>query len=194
MSDATSHAAALTPEPSLTEIWEEHARWLKTVLFARLRDPLALDDVLQETALAFTHAENKRSLGNTPQPTAWGPWLYRVAIRQAILYRRRAGRREQLARRFAEALPASASTERTAADPLTWLMAAERQQQVQLALARLSKRDMEILLLKHNERWSYQQIAEHLGTSTTAVESRLHRARGKLRSELFALQISEAHS
>ena len=52
------------------------------------------------------------------------------------------------------------------------------------ALARLPKRDAEILLLKYTEEWSYRELAEHLGLSTSAVEARLHRARQKMRRAL----------
>jgi RNA polymerase sigma-70 factor (ECF subfamily) len=46
-------------------------------------------------------------------------------------------------------------------------------------------------LLKYAQNWSYHEIAEHLGISHSAVESRLHRARRKLRNELAAMQVIE---
>ena len=39
--------------------------------------------------------------------------------------------------------------------------------------------------------WSYQQIADHLGVSHSAVESRLHRARKRMRAELAAMEVIE---
>ena len=44
--------------------------------------------------------------------------------------------------------------------------------------SQLPRRDAEILLLKYTENWSYHQIAAHLGIGHSAVEARLHRARG----------------
>jgi RNA polymerase sigma-70 factor (ECF subfamily) len=58
---------------------------------------------------------------------------------------------------------------------------------VRQALDRLPRRDAEILLLKYTEDWSYRQVAEHLGLSTSAVEARLHRARRKMRRVLARL-------
>jgi RNA polymerase sigma-70 factor (ECF subfamily) len=58
---------------------------------------------------------------------------------------------------------------------------------VRQAVACLPRRDAEMLLLKYTEDWSYRQLAEHLGISTSAVEARLHRARGRLRSKLMQL-------
>ena len=81
--------------------------------------------------------------------------------------------------------------EATEAEPLDWLLADERQQLVRDAVERLNRRDAEILLLKYTEGWSYRQLAEHLGVSQSAVEARLHRARGRLRGQLAACNIYE---
>ena len=76
-------------------------------------------------------------------------------------------------------------------NPLDWLLLAERRQVVRDALERLATRDAEILLLKYSEGWSYHQIAAHLGVSHSAVETRLHRARNRLRHELLARRYVE---
>jgi RNA polymerase sigma-70 factor (ECF subfamily) len=75
--------------------------------------------------------------------------------------------------------------------PLDWLLLAERRQVVRDALERLAARDAEILLLKYCEGWNYHQIAAHLGVSHSAVETRLHRARNRLRDELLATRYVE---
>ncbi|HEY2826609.1 MAG TPA: sigma-70 family RNA polymerase sigma factor, partial [Pirellulales bacterium] len=67
----------------------------------------------------------------------------------------------------------------------------ERQVLVRQALARLQSRDAEILMLKYTEDWNYRQLAERLGISHSAVETRLHRARARLRIELIALNVIE---
>jgi len=77
------------------------------------------------------------------------------------------------------------------ADPLRWLLADERRELVRKALARLPRRDAEILSLKYSENWSYRELAERLGVSPAAMQARLHRARQRLRSELAALEVTE---
>jgi RNA polymerase sigma factor (sigma-70 family) len=72
-------------------------------------------------------------------------------------------------------------------DPLEWLLAEERRDQIRAAMKRLPARDAEILMLKYTQDWSYHALAEHLGVSHSAVETRLHRARQRLRDELAAL-------
>lgn len=117
------------------------------------------------------------------------PWLYRLAIRQVLLYRRRCGRYRKLKNQYTER--GSPEAQPPEADPLDWLLADERRALVRNALEKMSERDTEILLLKYTEDWSYHQIAGHLGVSHSAVESRLHRARQKLRSALITVKLVE---
>ena len=65
----------------------------------------------------------------------------------------------------------------------------ERKDPVRQAIAQLPRRDVEILLLKYTENWSYEQLAQHTGASESAIESRLHRARRRLRKQLAACEI-----
>jgi RNA polymerase sigma-70 factor (ECF subfamily) len=156
----------------------QHGRWLRTVVLARVGDAAAADDVMQEVATA---AVEKGHQLRDPERVA--PWLYRLAIVAALQYRRRQGRGRKLIDRFAQRRrPTEADTRET--DPLDWLLADERKGLVRQALGQLRRRDAEILLLKYAEDWSYHQLAEHLGLSTSAVEARLHRARQKMRQAL----------
>jgi RNA polymerase sigma-70 factor (ECF subfamily) len=156
----------------------EHRRWLRTVVLARMGDPTAADDVLQDVAMAAVKKGHQLR-----DPARVAPWLYRLAVVATLQYRRRQGRRRGLIDRFAERHPPTAADTREP-DPLDWLLADERKALVRNALARLPKRDAEILLLKYTEDWSYRQLAERLGLSESAVEARLHRARQKMRSVL----------
>jgi len=136
---------------------------------------------MQQVALAaMAKGHQLRDLGSI------GPWLYRLAVVEALQYRRRQGRRRSLMQRFAERVPPTDCDTREA-DPLDWLLADERQALVRQALRCLPPRDAEILLLKYSEDWSYRQLAEHLGLSHSAVEARLHRARRRLRQALARL-------
>ncbi len=163
---------------------KEHGRWLRTVIGARLGEPQAVDEVLQEVALAAV--AQKAPLAD---PARVAPWLYRLAVRQSLLYRRKQGRRRKLTDRYAARKEAAGDSQ--SLDPLGWLLAKERRQQVRRALACLPKRDAEILLLKYTEDWSYREMAQRMGISESAVEARLHRARQRMRAELTALNVIE---
>ena len=138
----------------------------------------AVDEVLQEVRVA---ALAQRSPLRDADRIA--PWLYRLAVLQSLVYRRGRGRSRKLAAGYAMRAEHAG---REPLDPLDWLMADERRQLVREALAELPRRDTEILLLKYTENWSYHEIAAHLGTSHSAVEARLHRARTRLRERLAA--------
>jgi RNA polymerase sigma-70 factor (ECF subfamily) len=151
---------------------------LRAVVATRLREPEAVDEVMQEVALAAV-----RQAAPLADPGKVAPWLYRLAVRQSLLFRRKCGRQRRLTSRYVERLPAEDQSPE-APNPLDWLLRAERCQMVRDALERLAPRDAQILLLKYGEGWSYHRIAAHLGVSHSAVETRLHRARHRLRTEL----------
>jgi RNA polymerase sigma factor (sigma-70 family) len=159
--------------------WEQilvaNMSWLRRVLYARLGELEAVEECLQEVGLAAV-----RQAAPIRDPARVGSWLYQLAIRQSLLYRRKMGRRRNLLNRYATRFEPSES-DQGAFDPLQWLMDRERAVVVRAALAELKEEDREIMLLKYAESWSYGQISEHLGVSHSAVEARLHRARQRLR-------------
>lgn len=159
------------------EALPEHESWLRTALLARMGNRDEVDEVLQEVAVAAA----SQSAKSQPVERA-GPWLYRVAIRQMLLFRRKAGRRRKLIQRVVDRpLPQAANSVR---DPLEFLISQERQLEVQRAMRKMSERDRQLLMLKYVDGLSYGEIADHVGVSPSAVQSRLHRARGLLRQHL----------
>jgi len=163
----------------------EHNRWLRTVVLARVGQPEAVDEVMQEVSMAAV-----RQQAPLADPTKAAPWLYRLAVTQSLLYRRKQGRRRRLTDRYAERNRPREQDNREV-DPLGWLLADERRQLIRKAMAQVPRRDAELLLLKYTEDWSYRELAEKLGITESAVEARLHRARGRLRKELTALEVVE---
>jgi RNA polymerase sigma-70 factor (ECF subfamily) len=112
-------------------------------------------------------------------------WLYRLAVRQSLIYRRKAGRQRALVGRYAR--QGRVTEQVPGGSPLSWLLNDERRSLVTQALQRLSARDVDLLMLKYAEGWSARDLADRLGVKTTAIEVRLHRAKGRLRAELANL-------
>lgn len=161
-----------------------HSRWLRSVLLTRSRDPGAVDELFQEVSLAAIRN------GDTLQDTSkTGPWLYRIAVRQAQQHRRTLGRRRRNLPPAETGADQSCTSDQP--DPLEWLLSDERSRMIRQAIDALPSKEAELLVLKYTENWSYRELAEHLGTTEGAVESRLHRARQKLRAELTRRQIVE---
>lgn len=171
-----SKPPAARPPINWEESLAEHAGWLRSVVAARLGEPQAVDDVMQNVAAAAVASNTKSPLAD---PEKIAPWLYRIAVRQTLLYRRGCGRRRKLIQNFAERVGPSESDNRMP-DPLGWLLANERSARFRTAMDEMSDRDREMLMLKYEHGWSYKRISKQLGISTSAVETRLHRARRRL--------------
>ncbi len=175
--------ASGVPPFDWAEALARHDRWLRTVVASRLGERQAVDEVLQEVSLAAVAGKAVVDLSTV------AGWLYRLAIHKTLMYRRTSGRRHKLNGRYAERV--RLGSDETSADPLGWLLLGERIALIRRALGQLPPRDAEILLLKYTENWSCRDLAAHLGQTEAAIESRLHRARGKLRQALTASQVIE---
>lgn len=169
-----------TPKIDWEKALREHEQWLKTIIGARLGEPQAVDEVWQEVSMAAV-----RQKAPIQDPAKVAPWLYRIAVMQSLMYRRKMGRRRKMVDRYVEYYEPRESQQRES-DPLNQLLLEERREHVQQAMQRLPKRDAEMLMLKYAHGWSYRGIADRLGTSVSAVQARLHRARKRLRDELTA--------
>ena len=163
----------------------EHRRWLRTVVLARLVDRDATEEVLQEVALAAT--KNAKSIADVSKLPAW---LYRVAVRQALLYRRRNGREQRRLFNYAKRVRSEQNNGQSS-DPFRWMLADEQASLIRQALMRLREKDRELLLLKYTEDWKCSELAERLGVSVSTVETRLQRARKRLRHELEESNVIE---
>ena len=180
MTDATpspSHVGTAIRPIDWAAALSQHDRWLRTAVLARLGERQAVDEVMQEVALAAVEQHAPLS-----EPGKIAAWLYRLAVRKVLLYRRQRGRQHKLVGRYFQ--QARVPDEKQMPEPLDWLLRDERQKLVRAGLERLARRDAEILLLKYTEDWSYRELAHHLGIAESAVESRLHRARQRLRDAL----------
>jgi RNA polymerase sigma-70 factor (ECF subfamily) len=175
------HLGVVAPE--WQTVWQEHAGWLRTVLRARVRNDDVADELLQAVSVsAWTHRDQLKD------ETRAGPWLYRIALRQVLMFWRSHGRE----RRRYETLDDAARSklrDHRASDPLQWLTRQEVHQQIRLSLGRMSAQDREILMLKHAEHWTYAQIAGYLGLTMDKVIHRLARARARLKEQLLEWEI-----
>jgi RNA polymerase sigma-70 factor (ECF subfamily) len=102
------------------------------------------------------------------------PWLYAIA-RRVLLSQQRSTRRQQaIAAKVAAAEP----------PPVAESSAAPGSERLLDALAGLSEREREVLMLTAWEELSSAEAARVLGCSATACRIRLHRARMRLRARL----------
>lgn len=144
-------------------IYREH--FGSVAAYARRRVPARADDVVAETFLVAW-----RRLDNVPVDAL--PWLFGVARRIVSDFRRSSRRQDAVAERLA------GLGEPPGHGP------GESDSELFSALARLSERDRELLLLVYWEDLEPRRAALALGCSRATVATRLWRAHGRLRKEL----------
>ena len=158
-----------------------HEGRLRSTIATQVGENAAVDEVFQDVALAAT-----RQKAPIRDPRKVGAWLRRLATVYSLLYRRSLGRKKKLLQRYQDRVPVR-ETSPVEADPLRWLLTEERRALVRKATAQLSDDERRVLTLKYAEDKSYKEIAEELGASVSAVQSKLHRARARLREKLAEL-------
>lgn len=142
-------------------------------ILSRIGDFAWAEDIAQETFIAaFTGLRRLR------EPGRFGAWLRAIADNMCALWFRRAERDERLRQRTV-AMHEHRLDEKEAALPL--------EEVVLDALALLSPRDAAALTLYYCDGLTQRECAEFLGVSTKAVESRLYRARRRLREEVIGM-------
>jgi RNA polymerase sigma-70 factor, ECF subfamily len=165
-------------EPSRNERFEglfrEHYARVRGYALRRAPGEVAQEVVAETFLVAW------RRLEDVPDDPL--PWLFGVARRVLANQRRSARRHVALERRLTEALPAAAS-----GDPGEGVGDAEF---VRTALARLSERDREALMLVAWHGLTGARAASAAGCSRSAFAVRLHRARARLAAELSTLEPS----
>jgi RNA polymerase sigma-70 factor, ECF subfamily len=129
------------------------------------RDRALCEDVVAETFLVAW-----RRLDTAPADVR--PWLIGVARNVLLNARRSARRRDALSRRIAASAPRDEGNPSVESEVLT------------NALAKLSEKDREVLLLSVWDDLDRAAIASALGCSRANVNVRLHRARRRLDAAL----------
>lgn len=160
-------------------LYLENESWLRTVVRSRVAEPEAVEDIMQNIALALVRQKGKLSEVNRV-----GAWLYQIAVRQVLMYRRTRGRRRRFEDGLLERSAAGEVETLQIAGPVDRVLAAEKQQQVRDAMQQMNELDRQILMLKYSENWTYRELSEHLGVGEDTVEYRLAKARKKLRGLL----------
>ncbi|MFG1851136.1 RNA polymerase sigma factor [Actinomadura geliboluensis] len=172
--DAALIERSLREPEVFAALYDRHAPAVHRYVRRRLGDQAA-DDVVAETFLA---AFRRRGRYDPDRPDAL-PWLYGIAANLI-------GKHRRSETRMLRALA------RTGADPVTDPMegadarvsASASSRALAGALAGLSARDRDVLLLVAWADLSYQQVAEALSIPLGTVRSRLNRARRKVREAL----------
>ncbi|MEP9402075.1 RNA polymerase sigma factor [Sphingomonas sp. VNH70] len=133
-------------------------------------------DIVQDAFIA-AHA----SIARFDAARSMRTWLTRIAVNKARDWRRR-----RIVRRFVSAILPDTAVEVPDDMPAIDDAAADRAElrRVEAAIARLPATLREVLVLRTIDGLTQAEVGEALGVSDKTVETRLYRARAKLRADL----------
>ncbi len=157
--------------PSCESLVEGHLDALHGYALSHCRHRDLAEDAVQRT---FLKAFQKR--GQLKEPSAARGWLLTILRNELAMEWRRRRRLVALEEPEWEELPGE-EAEEPAMDPALLAMLPQ-------ALDRLSEDARDILLLRYQQEFSYEQISGLLGIPFGTVQSRLHRAKLALRTHL----------
>jgi RNA polymerase sigma-70 factor (ECF subfamily) len=157
-------------------LFDRHAPHIYRYLARRAGRQVA-DDLVAETFLAAFAKRDRYDLGH---PDA-RPWLYGIATNLVGQHRRDQARQDRITQAAAAAEPeVPGHADRVAADVTAQAM----RTLLEGALAALSAGDRDVLLLIAWEQLTYAEVSRALAIPVGTVQSRLHRARTKVRQVL----------
>ena len=155
-------------------------RYQKTVFRIVLRMVKSQDDADDLTQDTFVRAY--RGLKTFKEEFDFHPWLYRIAVNQAINFINK--RKRQAAVDLDDVPETEVKAGPTPESPLQAASRRELLDRLEGALERLPEEQRTVFLLRVQEGLSYEEIAKAMDTPKGTVMSRLARARLALRKHL----------
>lgn len=168
---------------ALTPLVERHYRRLYRIALSYLRQHEDALDVVQE---AFVKAFQAASRWDGSADA--GPWLSRITVNLAIDRWRRNRRRGQTFSPLAEGDHLDALADK-APGPERAVARREAKARLGRALEELPERQRAVVVLRHYQELSLEEIATTLGMSLGTVKSSLHRALHRMRATLAAREL-----
>ncbi len=152
---------------ALRRLWQEHRRWVATILIAHKPRECEVEDLLQAVAVQVV-----RKIGQLRDAGAFRPWLRTIAINAARAEGRKISRRGPTLRLAGETEGAANGSPVDGADEAGRLMELARE---------LPESYREPLLMRCARGMSYRQIGAILDLPETTIETRIARGRRMLR-------------
>jgi RNA polymerase sigma-70 factor (ECF subfamily) len=163
---------------ALAALMGRHYQRLYRIALSYLRHPDDALDAVQET---FVKAFQKADRWDGSMEA--GPWLSRVAVNQSIDRWRRNKRRQATFTPLAEG-DHDGSLASVDPDLDRRVLGREMRDRLAVALECLPERQRAVVVLRHYQEMSLDEIAETLGMRLGTVKSTLHRALGRMRTGL----------
>lgn len=179
--DVTESTPSESVSPTFEALFLEHWARIYRLLYRLVGDPSEAEDLALETFVRLYQKAPLQENGFNP-----GGWLHRVATNLGLHSIRSWKRREQY-----ELTAGKYALEEAAADsPADILAREEERRMARLALAQMSERQAQLLILRHAGA-SYKEIARALDLSPTSIGPLLLRAEREFEKRYRALTQEE---
>lgn len=149
---------------AMTDLLRQHDRDMRALAWRMVGDADVVDDILQDAYL-----KAYRSIGRFLGKAQFGTWLHRIVANTCVDHLRKRAARAEVSIESQPVLGVPAEVDR-------W----DDTDCLRRALLSLPYDQRAALLLIDYDGYSYQDAADALGISVTAVGSRLYRARSSL--------------
>jgi RNA polymerase sigma-70 factor, ECF subfamily len=178
LSDEQVVTRVLAGQTALFEVlMRRHNERLYRAARAILRDEHEAEDVMQQAYVnAYSH------LRQFDGRSKFSTWLTRIAVHEALARARRRGRYTTMDADESSVEPGAFDT---TPDPERLAISNELGTLVESAIDRLPDGTREVFMLRQVEGMSTEEVAEALNVSESVVKTRLSRARGAIRRELY---------
>ncbi len=164
-------------DDAFSHLVETYQSPVYNLCYRMLGDPVDAEDAAQETFLRAY-----KNIKRYDDQRSFSTWLLSIAAHYCI---------DQIRRRRFTTLSYDATPQVDPPDlnpgPEGTLVLNEDQKRVQALLARLNTQDRAAVVMRYWYEFSYEEIAEALSMTVSAVKSRLHRARIEL-AQLWSQQ------
>jgi len=190
LSDEEVVRRVLAGETALFEIiMRRYNQRLYRMARAILRDDGEAEDVMQDAYVrAYEH------LSQFAGRAQFSTWLTRIAIHEALGRSKKRKRTEQFGTIESSNGDTEVNVAATALNPEQQTSAAELGKALESAILAIPDQYRLVLMMRDVEQLSTAETAAALELSEENVKVRLHRARGMVRKQLFALAGAEAPS
>ncbi len=169
------------------QIYDQNARRILNVCYRMLGDEQSARDVAQDVWI-----KAYQNLAGFEGKSSLSTWLYRIAVNEILNYLKKEKRRRKRSQLFSRAKHPDNTEESdpfsqiasSDESPLDQLQAKDRENIIWRLIQKLPEKQKIPLILFRYESLSYQEVADTMGISLQAVESRLHRAKLNLQELL----------
>lgn len=165
------------------QLFEQYQHYIYNICYRMIGIQEEAEDTTQEVFIKIYHA-----IGKFRGDAKLSSWIYRIAVNTCLKRERRKKLENWIPLEFLfqnrEKFHPVVSEE----TPHQQIEISETEQIVQQAINQLPARQRTALVLHRYENLSYQEIAQVMEISLSAVESLLHRAKDKLTEKLLPMK------